>query len=54
MIWNSTVVPSFNLVISKVVPAGTVMPFKVMVEQVAFAAMAAAASVKVQLAARAA
>jgi hypothetical protein len=45
-----TVVPSFNLVKSRVVPAGTVMPLMTIAEQEALFLMAVAASVNVQLA----
>jgi hypothetical protein len=45
-----TVVPSFSLVKSRVVPAGTVMPLMTIAEQDALFLMAVAASVNVQLA----
>lgn len=47
-----TLVPDLRLVRSSVVPAGTAMLFRVMVEQEALPLMAAAASVKVQAASR--
>lgn len=49
-----TLVPLFRPVMSSVIPAGTVMPFRVMVVQLALDWMAVTASVKVQLPAGAA
>jgi hypothetical protein len=45
---KETVVPSFRSVISRVSPAGTVIPLRTIVEQEPLEAAAASASVKVQ------